>query len=188
MSKGADPQSFGRLASTMFSCDSLIALEHKESKAGLFTEVDVLSADVIVRALKREIMVAVERGTHADRVSINGLDSSQQSILTNLFAVEHQHSRGAWFLPEKVSLKTGLVNLPSTFEKYPRFASRVTAEDSTRVVLAENTAAVFLWAIVEPLFEQLFLSFELRGYSAGTKNREDQLAAWASVDEIIAVL
>jgi hypothetical protein len=117
-----------------------------------------------------------------------GLDRRNETALKDIFSIEHQHSRGAWFLPEKVSIKTGLVNLPSTFAKYPRFATGLAWEERARVLLADSPAAVFLHVAVEPLFEQLFQPFELRGRIAGAKSREDQIAAWESVDELISAL
>ncbi len=183
-----EPRSFGQLALGAPCPGSLIDLEVNEGKAELFAGIDSLLANVTVRGLKGEVTVKVQRGRHADEVLIDGLSRSEESVLDDLFAVEHQHLRGAWFLPERVSLKCGLVNLPSTFARHPRFATRITWEERARVGLARNPAGVFIWAILEPLFEQLFAPFELRGRLVGTKSREDQLAAWVSADEIVSAL
>jgi hypothetical protein len=184
----SENQSFGRRAVALSDPGSLIELEAREGKAELFADVDALLADVAVRCLRSEATVDLARGRYTDSVSIAGLDRRLEGVLHDLFAVANQHSRGAWFLPEKASLKVGLVNLPSIFARHPRFATGLAKEEWARVLLADSPAAVFLWAVLEPLFEQLFMPFELRGRMAGTKNREDQLAAWTSVDKIVAVL
>src|ERR1700675_4718724 len=181
-------KSFGQRVSALPSLESVITSEAREGKADLFTSIEGLLADVAIRALKGEVVVGVERAGHTDKVSVNGLVPSNEAILADLFTLEHQHARGAWFLPEKVSLKAGLVNLPSTFARYPRFAPVVTSDDRARVALLDGAAGVFLWAVLEPLFAELFLPFEWRGPLVGTKSREDQLALWASLDEFISAL
>src|SRR5438876_162664 len=184
----SENEPFGRRASALSDPGLLIELEAREGKADLFADVDALLAHVAVRTLRGEDTVEVERERHADSVSMVGLDRPLEDVLGDQFAVASQHSRGAWFLPEKASLKAGLVNLPSTFARHPRFATGLVWEERARVLLADGPAAVLLWAVLEPLFEQLFVPFELRGRTAGTKSREDQLAAWASVDEIVSAL
>src|SRR5438105_4842277 len=181
-------ESFGRQARALSDPDSLVELETKEGLSELFADVDALLAEVVIKALHREAVIQVQRGRHADSVSIDGLDVRLQTVLDHVFALANQHSRGAWFHPEKATCKAGLVNLPNKFAKYPRFATGLAWEERARVLLVESPAAVFLWAAVEPLFEQLFVPFELRGRIVGMKSREDQIAAWASVDEIVSAL
>jgi hypothetical protein len=175
-------QLFGRRASTLPDSGSLIELEAREGKTALFADADALVGDVAVRALRGEPTV------NAEPVSIVGLERRLEGVLDDLFAVAKQHSRGAWFLPEEASLKVGLVNLPSTFARHPRFATGLAWEERARVLLADSPTAVLLWAVLEPLFQQLFVPFELRGRLAGKKSREDQLTAWASMDAIVSAL
>jgi hypothetical protein len=87
-----------------------------------------------------------------------------------------------------VSLKVGVINFPQTFGAQPRFAGGLVWEERARVVLRDSPDSVLAWAVLEPLFEQLFLPFELRGRLVGMRSREDQLNAWASVDELLASL
>ena len=41
--------------------------------------------------------------------------------------------------------------------------------------------SVAFWAVFQPLFEQLFAPFELRGRLSGAKSTEDQLAIWSGL-------
>jgi len=116
------------------------------------------------------------------------LDASKQRLLDDWFSVEHQHSKGAWFLPEKASLKTGLANLPATFKSHPRFAHRITTEDWASVTLAKSSAGLMVWSILEPFFYELFLPLEIRASWSGLKTREDQLAAWETIDKFVTAL
>lgn len=167
----SENESFSRRASALSDPGLLIEIEAREGKAKLFAEIDVLLADVVVRALRGEPMITVEQGRRVDSVSIMGLDRRLEGVLDNQFAVANQHSRGAWFLPEKIKLIAGMVNLPSIFARHPRFATGLAWDERGRFLLANSTVAVFLWAVLEPLFEQLFLPFQLRGHMAGMKSR-----------------
>src|SRR3989442_3654573 len=103
-------QSFGRRARAFSDPVGLIEFEASEGMSELFAEVDALLANVIVRSLQGEPIVGVHRGRQADAVSIVGLNHALQTILDHLFGLANQHSRGAWFHPEKASLKVGLMN------------------------------------------------------------------------------
>jgi hypothetical protein len=177
MSENLASRAFGRLALGLASADALIALEASQGRAGEFADVDALLADLMLRSLRGEVVLKVQHGRGTDTVSIVGLSSSHEKILGNLFAVERQHSRGAWFLPEEVSLQAGLVNLPSTFARYPRFATGISWGERARVSLRESPVGVFAWAVLVPLFEQLFMPFALRGHQLGfgSRKREELL-------------
>src|ERR1700693_5404360 len=125
----SETEAFGRRARVLSDPASVIELEAAEGKAELFAGVDALVADVVVRALRGDAVLKVERGRHADAVSIVGPDLALKAALDDLFAVGNQHSKGAWFLPEKASLKAGLVNLTWTFAQYPRFATGIAWEE-----------------------------------------------------------
>jgi hypothetical protein len=181
-------ESFGLRAVALSDPGALLALEAREGKGELFADADALVAYIQVRALKGGTTVKVERGRHADSVSIVGLEPRLEGVVDDLYAVANQHSRGAWFLPEKASIKVGLINLPSLFAQHPRFATGLAWQENVRVLLADSPTAVLLWAVLEPFFEQLLVPFELRGRMTGKKSREDQLAAWASMDEIVSAL
>jgi hypothetical protein len=188
MSKPTISEPFGRRAARLSSPHGLLALELEEGKGNLFDQIDGLNAFVSCRALRGEAEVIVERSSEGDHLSIKDLNPIQTQILENIYAVQHQHSRGTWFLPEKATLKAGLVNLPSIFRKYPRFGHHIVADGTARVVFAESPAAVFIWAVLEPLFYNLFLPLEMRANWSGLKSREEHLSAWAEVDRLVAAL
>jgi hypothetical protein len=85
-------------------------------------------------------------------------------------------------------LRAGLLNLPSYFREHPRFATGLALEERAKVNLHDTPDAVLVWALLEPLVEQLFQPFLLRGPQTGLKSREEQLAAWAAVDALVAIL
>jgi hypothetical protein len=179
---------FGRRAAEMPSPSALIALERESGKDDRFADLDDLAGHLIGRALTGERVAALARDRRGDMVSIAGLDDAQHSVLNDRFAVANQRERGAWFLPEKVALKVGLLGFPAAFAEYPRFASGIVWEERAQADLTTSAAAVLIWSVLEPLFEQLYIPFDLRGRLVGMKSVEDQVASWAAVDELLAAL
>ena len=176
-------------AAALSSARELLDLERSEGRAEPFAAVDALIGDVVIRALQAERVVESERGRNTATVSLAGLAPEAQETLLSQFSLEAQHAKGSWFIPEKVSLKTGLANLPWTFANYPRYASGIVWEEKASVLPSVvSRGSCCFWAVFQPLFEQLFAPFELRGRLSGTKSAEDQLAIWAAVDAIVDAL
>jgi hypothetical protein len=117
-----------------------------------------------------------------------GLRDEHRAYIEDTFRLERQQARGAWFLPEEVSLRVGMLNLPANFRSYPRFPSTITWEEYGQVSLADSADALLVWAILEPLFEALFQPFILRGRLTGSKSREEQLKSWHAVDVVLETL
>lgn len=166
----------------------MVALERDAGKAGAFADLDDLLGEVLVRALSGARIASVQRDRRADAVSIDGLDQAREHMLTERFLLTNQHARGAWFVPEQASLKVGLLSLPATFAAQPRFASGLVWDERARVDLTQSAPGIFIWSVLEPFFQQLYTPLELRGRLVGTKSREEQLAAWTSVDELVSAL
>jgi hypothetical protein len=181
-------ESFGLRVSAFTDPVQLLTLERDGNRGESFAHIDALIGDVLVRCLHAEFIVEAKRSRHEDSVSITGLNDDDKLTLDENFSVDRQHARGAWFHPETVSLKQGLVNLPFTFANYPRYATGIAWEERAKVSPLHCPTAVLLWAVFQPLFEQLFIPFDLRGRLAGTKSAEDQLAEWKEVDRLIEAL
>ena len=183
-----EESSFGSRAATLSGARELLDLERSEGRAERFAALDALVGDVVTRTLHAERVVESERGRNTATVSLAGLAPEAQKTLLSEFSLEAQHAKGSWFIPEKVSLKTGLANLPWSFANYPRYASGIVWEEKASVLPLLCPDSVAFWAVFQPLFEQLFAPFELRGRLSGTRSAEDQLAIWAAVDAIVDAL
>ncbi len=184
----SDTEPFGRRALETPSPSALTALEQESGKDDRFADLDDLIGHIIDRALTGERVAALARDRRGDEVSIVGLDAARQGVLNDRFVIANQRQRGAWFVPEKAALKVGLLGFPATFAAYPRFAGGIVWEERAQADLTTSAAAVLVWSVLEPLFEQLYIPFELRGRLVGMKSRDDQLASWAAVDELLAAL
>jgi hypothetical protein len=184
----SDTAPFGRQALTASSPSAFIALEQELGKDDRFADVDDLIGHLVDRALRGGRVAALARDRRGDTVSITGLNSARQGVLDERFVLTNQRERGAWFIPEKAALKVGLLGFPATFATYPRFASGIVWEERARADFTRSAAAVLMWSVLEPLFEQLYIPFELRGRLVGMKSRDDQLASWAALDDLLAAL
>lgn len=180
--------SFGSLAATSNSIEDLLALEHAHGRAQTFQAVEGLVAHVLARLAGME--PAVELNREKSEVSLIGLSGSQRSFVDSTYAAIRQQERGAWFLPRSASVHAGVINLPALLRAYGRFGIGMAWDWIERrdVELSSSPDAVFAWSVLTPLADDLFLPFRLRGPLSGEKTREEQLALWDRVDQLLRAL
>ena len=182
-------ESFGRKANRTQSISTLFDLEQAEERCKRFTELDSFIGELLVYSLRgQRLATMTQEKLGANTVTIHGLSAERQAFMDRTFRLEHQQSRGAWFLPTEASLKVGVMNLPWAFQKHCRFASSIVWEERGKISLTSSADVVLVWAVLEPLFQVLFLPFELRGRLAGTQSREEQLQSWEIIDTLLGVL
>jgi len=160
-----------------------------ESAADLhdrFAQPEQLLDHVVARAFHG--LAVIERAPAAstitlDTLSLAGLDEAQRERLDNTYRLDRQEGRGAWFLPEELSLKYGLANLPAHMAQQPRFAVNAARDATAKVDLRSAPDAIVLWALVLPLFTDLLAPIDLRTATGKVRTREEQLADWAVIDD-----
>jgi hypothetical protein len=201
---------FGKAAQQAETINMFLSLEQVHGRSERFTELDSILDTILIRTLSgKHIVQRIETKDTPDTISIPGLMPDERRYIDTTFAVEKQQSRGSWFFPDTVSIKAGIINLPNYYHEnhsvdstgigdwgeyiskrqgYSRFAGTLVQEDRGRARLLGNPHAVLLWAILEPLFETLFLPFALRGWLAGTKTKDQQRELWETIDHLYAAL
>ena len=181
MSNGA--ASFGCTTLQVSSVEALMELERQNGRTARFASLDALTADLVIRSLRGDrIVTMTQNEVYENTVTINGLTSEQRRFLSASFGLEQQHARGAWFIPEKVSLAGGAANFPFFLTQRVRFPHALASLERGKVLLKSSPDAVFLWAVLGPMFERLLYPFELRGRLSGTLSSEESNAAWKEVD------
>lgn len=181
--------SFGRMTLQAPSVATLIDLEHREGRAERFAVLDSLIAGLLIRSLRGErIVTMTENEVYENTVTINGLSSEQREFLSVSFGLEQQHSRGAWFVPEKVSLSAGAANFACFLMQGFRFPHALAALERGKVLLKTSPDAIFLWSVLGPMFEKLLYPFEIRGRLSGTVSSDEVSAAWREVDAFFSDL
>lgn len=181
------PQSFGRIV--VGEPSRLLLLEAERRAHMRFEKVDALVASVLVSALQGQTVVTHSRGPRRnDEVTIERLDAEQRRTLDDVFSLESQNSRGAWYFPERANVSIGLVNFPAHFRRHDRFAWGTAITEDASVVLKNSSDGVFVWAMLEPLFERLFEVFALRGHRAGMIVPADGRHAWLDAEKRLDAL
>lgn len=181
MTEGID--SFGRLVLQNRSVSALIDLERTANRTMKFAVLDSLIAELLVRSLRGErILTMKQNEVYENSVTISGLSPEQRDFLSASFGLEQQHARGAWFVPEKVSLSGGAANFPFYLAQEFRFPHALASLERGKVLLQSSADAIFLWALLGPLYDKLLYPFELRGELCGTLSTEDNAEAWQEVE------
>jgi hypothetical protein len=129
-------ESFGRKANRTQSISTLFDLEQAEERCKRFTELDSFIGELLVYSLRSQRLATMTQGKlGANTVTIHGLSVERQAFMDSTFRLEHQQSRGAWFLPTEASLKVGVINLPWAFQTHCRFASSIVWEERGKISL-----------------------------------------------------
>lgn len=181
-------QSFGRAAVREASPAEILALEEREGRHYQFVHLEMLVDDLLRRSLNGERLIAFDRVRGKNAVSILGLDAEQRAIVDGRFVLAQQQANGSWSLPEEATLDAGGANLPFHFREHPRFATGMAAEERGKVEFHGSPDALFIWSVIEPLFDRLFLPFHMRGGLLGKKDRAWQLTAWNETDKFLDAL
>ncbi|MEU9397828.1 TerD family protein [Streptomyces sp. NPDC048324] len=168
------------------SPDEALALEAAAGQQRRFAQLDTLAARLLTAALRGRPTVSVVRGIGpqaADSVAVVGLSAQEKAWCAQTFGVPEQQRRGAWYLPQKLSLKAGAVNLPYLVRERPAHALTLAADDSAGVSMVDGAAdAVLLWSVLVPLFETLIEPIRVRA-AGPTKTIDDQRQLWSGIEE-----
>ncbi|MFF1322409.1 TerD family protein [Streptomyces chartreusis] len=166
--------------------EDLLALEAAAGQQQRFGQLDALAARLLAAALAGRPVASVVRGEGpeaADSVEVLGLTAQERTWCAEAFGLQEQQRRGAWYLPQKMSLKAGAVNLPHLVRERPAHALTLAADSSASVSLVDGAAdAVLLWSVLVPLFETLIEPVRVRA-AGPTKAIEDQRRLWSGIEE-----
>lgn len=169
------------------TADQFLAVEVAGARAERFDAVDRLTAALLQASFGGRNIVQVARqrqpGTAAvaNTLSLALVIPGQVELLAERYVLPDQQARGAWWLPDHVTLKAGLLNVPAEVLADRRFVMGMARDDQVKVALASGPDALFVWAVLEGLFELLLAPLDLRGRQTG-KKADEQRAAWAAAE------
>lgn len=169
----------------------VLSVERAAGKETRFWELDVVAADLLGAALGGEPIATITESRDGarptDSVHIGPMSASQRSFVENRFALAIQQARGAWFLPERITLKTGSLNLLSYLQRFPAHAFTVADTDTARVQVADNPDALFTWAVLLPLLDTVTAPLTMRA-NTPTGDPDDLRARWTAIEDSYARL
>ncbi|MFE2361077.1 TerD family protein [Streptomyces virginiae] len=172
------------------SPDEALVLETDAGQDQRFAELDGMAARLLEAALNGQPMARVTQGRGpqaSDTVELVGLAPQERLLYTDVFGVQEQQGRGAWYLPQKLSLKAGVVNLPHLMRRRAAHAMTVAADDTARISTVDSADAVLLWALLNPLFETVMEPVRVRA-AGPVGSAEDQQQLWDEIESRFARL
>lgn len=167
-----DRQPFGRQILGLSPGD-VVAAEAATGQGGRFLPVDALTGAALKAAFSGREIVGTGLAT---------LVKGQDELLADAFAVASQQARGAWWLPDDMSLKAGLLNLPAHLLAGWRFSYGMARDEQFKASLKEKPDWMAVCAILQPLFATLLAPIEMRSQKVGTLPPEEARQAWTNMD------
>jgi hypothetical protein len=178
-------ETFGARYHQLQSAQQRLDFETAESRREAFANVDAVLDGVVLAALHGERVIDITPGgkRQPDEVLLRLPPGTDRLVLAEHFSVEQQQSRGAWYVPSTDNLAVGVIHLAHWWQTNRRFAVTLVDAEHAKPRF-EHADAVTIWAVLEPLFEELYLPLKLRsGRWAGQKTGEKQLPYWAGTIE-----
>jgi hypothetical protein len=178
-------ETFGSRYVELPSAQERLDLERAAERRAPFTAVDDALDELVMGALRGQRIIDVtpaDTRRLPDAVELK-LPVETRTELADHFSVERQQARGAWYVPNTSSLSVGLVHLGHWWQTSRRFT--LTLAHAERAAPSfESTDAVAIWAVLEPLFDGLYLPLKLRSVNRlAPKTREQQLPYWRNTIE-----
>ncbi|SFL67168.1 TerD family protein [Streptomyces pini] len=162
-----------------------LAIEAAAGQQQRFAELDALAARLLATAFAGQSIAVIcpGRGLRTpDTVEVTALTRDEAVFCAGMFGVHEQQRRGAWYLPQKLSVKAGAVNLPHLLRERPAHALTLATDDTARLTVVEGADTVLLWALLVPLFETLLQPVRLRA-AGDIFPPTEQRRFWAHIEE-----
>ncbi|MEU4110876.1 TerD family protein [Streptomyces sp. NPDC027717] len=162
-----------------------LALERAAGQQQRFADIDALAARLLATGFAGRPIATIVTGRRRhtpDTGEVTALTREERAFCATVFDVREQQRRGAWYLPEKVSVKAGVVNLPFLLRERPAHALTLAADDTARLTAVEGWDTVLLWALLVPLFETLLEPVRLRA-AGEIFPPTQQRRFWAVIEE-----
>jgi len=163
----------------------LLALETASGKSDRFSTVDELAARLLIDALRGSSIVTIADGPdglkNSDRVTFV-LTDSERSYINSTFDLAGQQARGAWYLPEELSLKLSPLTLPFHIRQHPAHAFTLASDDVARTKAGSSPDVLLAWALLLPVFDSIIGPLSIRA-AAKLGTADEQRAEWAAAQQ-----
>lgn len=146
--------------------DSHLDLERSFGKNASFEPLDQLIGSLVQRTFSGEKLVEATQSS----ARLTAIPRTTQSLIDSTFARSAQQSNGAWFIPESLSLQTGVPNFGFYISKFPRYCMALAEADKTKLKDPITPDHIFLWCLLQPSLKKLFQPFFLRGMEEAQKD------------------
>jgi tetratricopeptide (TPR) repeat protein len=162
-----DASAFGREALAL-EPEQFLSLEAERGLGDSFAPIDRLAARLLSLRLSGN---KIGEAAWQDKSARLEVSPDERALLEARFSRISIESRGAWFLPEAISVALRVL---SPREEYGS-------------VRSDTPDAIFTWAVLDPIFDALHRPLELREKMVG-KAAPQQRAAWQGVADLFESL
>lgn len=180
---GTPPSGHGLGAALLTATDvtTWLAAESSTGKASRFTTLEKAVAAVLTTSAAGTppiVLTASEGLEFSSKVP-----ATARALLNHHFDLPVQQGKGAWWLPENVSVKPGLANLFAHVSSGPKWAMTSASSLDGRYATSQPPALAS-WALLAPLVAALLEPLLLRGPDAGKLTAQERNARWAAIDAL----
>ncbi len=169
--------------------EDVLALEANHPAAAELAPLDRVLSQVIHASLAGKRIARLRPAVKPyETVELIETLDGDVDFVARTFDLATQQRRGAWFIPDDAVLTVGWANWPYHADRHERFSSGVAHEERGKVRFEGAPGALFVWAVLEPLFEALYRPVILRGPSPLGGSRDQQRQAWAEVHDAYRAL
>jgi hypothetical protein len=166
--------------------DQLLRLEDSAGHGSRFGNLDRLAANLVTAAMSGNKIAHITRARRGEKDGdlfiLPTVTAPERTFIDQAFSLSAQQTRGAWFLPERASLKAATMNLPGYLRRYPWHSITLASEDVARVRLASTPDALAAWALLVPLFDTLLKPVTERA-TGSIQPADEQQATWTAILE-----
>ncbi len=171
---------FGRRMALAAGLEAAAAIERECGRAEQFASIDALLDRLLRRAVSGEPIVDVGGPALAGRLRLVGLDDGERRLVAETYALDRMESRGAWFVPEQLDVRAGVLQFPMHLRRNPRFTVWAIADEAIKLSGRENPDALAAWALLEPPMRLLYRPVERSGFSGTPRMHSERLVRWES--------
>lgn len=167
----------------------ILRIEEVLGRGTVFDGVDALLATLLRVAASRLTVVNAEWGQRsAATIELSGLTDDDRATLDRDFRLGVQESRGAWYLPQEVTVAFGWCNYPATAASGVRFAVNTAREQSAKASLDNSPDALAAWVLAAPFFADLLAPVLARTAGGKLLTPTQTHAQWADIADLYADL
>lgn len=157
--------------------DAILAAE---ADRGIPDTLTNLLAPIALAVLAGEDIVQITDRPGPDRTDRVAFDGTSSDAFAR-WEQQALESAGAWYLQPEITVRPGILRVPTAHATAPRWIGAAIHEQRNRLVPADNPEATFLTTVLLPLFDLLFAPVRMRTGTGKPKKAEVQRAAWADV-------
>jgi hypothetical protein len=169
---------FGRKLAAASSLTAAAAIEQESGRSDRFQPHDQLLDGLLERLLRGERTCSVSGTALKATLHLEDLSPTDREFMTEIYTLERMEKRGAWFVPEQVNLRVGVLQFPFHVRTNPRFMVWAIADEAVKVFSKSSPDALASWSLFEPAARLFYRPLERSGFFTTPKGYSEVVESW----------